>query len=77
MKPEGKAPLQHLVEIQTTEILAMSEDQQLVHTAEDTALSPDTVYDIDGIQVEVQQADDSIFLKFASKSRKMLTAQSN
>ena len=35
----------------------MSEDQQLAHTAEEVTLSPDTVCDIDGIQVEVQQVD--------------------
>ena len=57
MKPEGKAPLQHLVETQTTEILAISDDQQMIHTAEE--IKPDTQarYDIDGTSVEVRQVD--------------------
>ena len=57
MKPEGKAPLQHLMEVQTTEILAISEDQQLIHIADEISPMPGTVYDIDGVQVEVQQID--------------------
>ena len=57
MKPEGKAPLQHLVDMQVTEILAMSEDQQMIHTESEIHINPQTICDIDGIQVEVQQVD--------------------
>ena len=57
MKPEGKAPLQHLVETQVTEILAVSEDQQMIHTAEEIQFHPQMVCEIDGVHVEVQQVD--------------------
>jgi hypothetical protein len=57
MKPEGKAPLQHLEDVKTATILAMSEDQQMIHTAEELQILPGDTCDIDGVSVEVQHVD--------------------
>lgn len=57
MKPTGKAPLQHLVDEQVAQILAVSEDQQMIHIANPIALHEGDRCDIDGVEVEVQEVD--------------------
>lgn len=57
MKPAGKSPLQHLVDEQTTQILATSLDQQMFHVADEVQLQEGCQCDIDGAEIEVEPVD--------------------
>ena len=82
MKPEGKAPLQHLhlEDVKTTTILAMSEDQQMIHTAEELHVRPGDTCDVDGVSVEVRHVDGPVLQlshEFLFKDPSTFTARSH
>eukprot|EP00435_Cladocopium_sp_Y103_P075839 s140_g66.t1 len=60
IKPEAKAPLQHLEDVHMTTILAMSEDQQLIHVADQVHIPEDAQCEIDGVPVKVLQVEDTV-----------------
>ena len=52
MKPEAKAPLEHLIEETSSSILGISDDQPLIHLEDELSIDETDTCDIDGTVVE-------------------------